>query len=98
MEDAIHRARERVSEGRLANAGNILNEQVASGEQADEGKPDYFGFPSENQAQRSFQLFQFRDETGGSSNDWLWAILFHDTVGPHAVADSGVLPSPLAGG
>ena len=58
VETARDRARQRLRQGGLADAGHVFDEQMAARQQADQRKPDHFGFAANRRSERRFQLGQ----------------------------------------
>ena len=60
VEGALDRARQGLREGGLAHAGNVFDQQVALGEQADQREPDDLRLPSNDLTEARFQLAELR--------------------------------------
>ena len=58
VESAVDGAGEHLREGGLADAGDIFDEQVTAGQEADEGKPDDVGLATDRQPKGGLHLGQ----------------------------------------
>jgi len=58
MEAAIDGAGERMGQRGFADSGDIFNEEVSAGEQADQGQADYFGLAADGQTERRLERVQ----------------------------------------
>ena len=64
LKNTVEGACERVSERRFADAGNVFNQQVAAGDESNDGQPDGFGLALDNRLDGVLQPFDLVDGVG----------------------------------
>ncbi len=68
VEAARHGAGQGLRQGGLADAGHVLDEQMAARQQADEGQPDDFGLAANGRPEGGLQFGQLGEDFGRESS------------------------------